>query len=228
MQDGSDIAGVRRTFHPTGDNPPSTAINQAQPIARSGRAGLLDRLIGPGASGAEKAGTLAFAIAGGAGALAIGYVADVDWKGWQWVLAALIGTDLMGGIWVNATPAARRWYQRPVVGRSGQFRFVAGHVHPFLVAWLFRGGDWGYGLGLYGFTLAAASLVLALPVQLRAAAALTLATIGIAAEAALADPLPALVWFAPAYLLKLLPAHLSPGDRNPSGTFDVDGADTVR
>lgn len=49
---------------------------------RTGLPGLWDRLVGPGATATENAGA-----------------------------AALMGADLSGGVWANATPAPTRWYR---------------------------------------------------------------------------------------------------------------------
>lgn len=169
-----------------------------------------DRLVGPGASRAENVGTLLAALIGGSAAVLLARAASVEWSVAQWLVACILAVDLAGGVWANATAAARRWYHRAGTSARSHLGFVAAHVHPFVVGWLFRDEDWAYGVTLHVYVLAAAAVVLALPRMLRAPATLCLAVGGIVLERAAFAPTPGLGWFAACYLIKLLPAHLTP------------------
>lgn len=68
---------------------------------------MWDRIVGPGTSAAENAGTAVGMILGAA----IGLAGDPPTRNWGLIhrgVAALIGADLFGGVWANATPAAKR------------------------------------------------------------------------------------------------------------------------
>jgi len=170
---------------------------------RAGWWGAWDRLVGPGATRSENLGTawVAFVGAGAAGGLA--------WLGGgtvlQIALAAGLGLDVVGGVWVNATTTARRWYHRPGGGRLASVTFAAVHVHPFVVAWLF-GAPLGWATVLYGGCLLATALVHRMPRSLQTPTALT-ACVAILTVATAAGDAPLVPWFAPALTLKLVAAH---------------------
>lgn len=109
-----------------------------------GLPGAWDRLVGPGATAFENAGT---AITAGLGAGVGGCVPVRGWEPFRRGLAALIGADLFGSVWVNFTPSATRWYHGRGQGARGPLTFSALHIHPFLVAALYRDRDWRFALG---------------------------------------------------------------------------------
>jgi hypothetical protein len=116
--------------------------------------------------------------------------------------------DLAGGVIANATTAAKRWYHRDGQRWWDHIGFVAVHLYPFLVAWLFRGGDWGYALLTYGFLLLAAGAIVAVPLYLQRATALALYMAGLTLALVVVVPTPGLAWFLPLLYLKLLVSHL--------------------
>lgn len=106
-------------------------------------------------------------------------------------------------------PAARRWYHRPGQGPRQQLGFVAGHLHPFLIAWLFPPHDWILAAVLYAAVVVGAVTVLAIPGRLAAPAVLTVTAAIIAVTAAAFSTVPGLEWFPALYCVKLLAAHLA-------------------
>ena len=121
--------------------------------------------------------------------------------------AALIGADLFGGVWANATPAAARWYHGRGQGTREMVAFSALHLHPFLVAALYRDHDWHFAFGNYAYLLAATAVTATAPEPLRWAVALSLCGGGILLNTALWRPTPGMEWFPAVFFLKLLASH---------------------
>lgn len=182
---------------------------QSSPAPRSGWKGLLDRLIGPGATPAEL--SLQFVPSLGAAIAAPLYASTllIDWSLWQLGIIAILGFDLVGGVLTNATAAAKRWYHRPGQGWLQHMGFVGVHlVHVGLVALLFRGGDGLFFAGVSGYLLLAAGLILASPLYLQRPVALGLYGLALLGDLYLFVPTPGLEWFLPLFFLKLLVSHL--------------------
>lgn len=184
-----------------------------QPLSppRSGRVGYLDRLTGPGATPAEL--WLQFLPALGALVAAPVYALTlpVQWSGLQLGLMALLGLDLVGGVLTNATVSAKQWYHRPGQGWQQHLGFVALHViHIFLVAWLFRGGDWGFFGAVAGYLLGAATVIVFSPHRLQRPVALGLFGVVLLCDRYWLAPTPGIEWFLPFFFLKILVSHLLP------------------
>lgn len=185
----------------------------------SGRGGALaavsDRLLGPGAGRDEVALALG---AGLAAALLVPLLAARQGADWTPALAAVAGLlafDLVGGVVVNASGPARRYYHRPGRGAPHHLGFVALHaLHVAAVAWLFRGGDARFAVAVTAGLVAAAALALAAPPHLRRGVA-TLAVAAAAVLAPAASPMPGMDWFVPVLFLKLLVCYLL-GDLPPT------------
>ncbi len=178
------------------------------PAPRRGLAGEWDRFIGPGATRAELALILGSALVAATAVAAYALWQDLAWTSIQMAAAVLLALDLVGGVVANATTAAKRWYHRPGQGFRQHFTFVAVHIYPFLVAWLFRDGDWAFGFVIYGFLLLAALLILAAPLYLQRPVAMALALVGLALGLMVFPPTPGMAWFVPVLCLKLLVSHL--------------------
>lgn len=133
---------------------------------------------------------------------------NLGWSPLQLVVATLLALDLVGGVVANAATPAKRWYHRPGQGFRQHFVFVALHIYPFLVAWLFRDGDWAFGFVIYGFLLLAALLILSAPLYLQRPVAMGLTLVGLALGLAVFPPTPGMAWFVPVLCLKLLVSHL--------------------
>lgn len=168
--------------------------NDAAP--RSGLPGAWDRFVGPGATTIENAGTTATAALGVVIGLT-GGPSDRPWGPARRGLAALMGADLFGGVWANATPAATRWYHGRGQGPREMLAFSALHLHPFFVAALYRDREWRFALGNYVYLLASTAVVASTPVPLRRAIALALCCGAVGLNTAMWRPTPGMGWFAP-------------------------------
>jgi len=168
---------------------------------RAGIWGWWDRVVGPGATWVENAGTVTIGLLAGLLAPAL---LPGDASALQQGLAMALALDLGAGIWVTASPAGRRWYQRPSRPAWSRLAFVAAHGHPFVVAWAFGATAWGWAGALYVHAVAMTGLLLALPARLRTSTCLVGIAAWLAVEPRLESPLP---WFGAAYLLKLLAGH---------------------
>ena len=153
-------------------------MNDHDAEPRPGLPGAWDRLVGPGATALENLGTAGAALLGaaiGATSSASARSRDPIRRG----AAAVIGLDLFGGVWANATPAATRWYHARGQGTRETLAFSALHLHPFLVAALYGDQDWRFAWGNYAYLLAATASVASTPAPLRRAAALALCCGGV-------------------------------------------------
>jgi len=180
------------------------------PAPRSGLPGVLDRIVGPGATRAEWALNLVPALIAAMLAPIYACFMDVHWSTFAYLVAALLALDMVGGVVTTATASGRRWYHRATLGRSAQMAFVGLHLlHLVLVSWLFLDGDPFWVLAAGGWLLFVALAVLSAPAYLRR----PLAMLGYAVALILALfvlPQPeGLEWFLPLFYLKLLVSHLS-------------------
>jgi hypothetical protein len=81
-------------------------------------------------------------------------------------------------------------------------------AHVFIVAALFRAGEWRYALIWSGLLLIATTIVLIAPKYLRRAIALLAVCAALAISLYAFSPTPGLEWFMPVLFLKLLGSHL--------------------
>jgi hypothetical protein len=130
-----------------------------------------------------------------------------------------MGADPFGGVWANATPAATRWYHGRGQGDREMLAFSALHLHPFLVAALYRDRDWRFAWGNYAYLLAATHAVASSPAPLRRALGLALSLGGAWLNTAVWRPTAGMGWFAPAYFLKLLASHAAGGAPKQTSTL---------
>jgi VIT1/CCC1 family predicted Fe2+/Mn2+ transporter len=87
-----------------------------------------DRFVGPGATRAEQ--VLQFAAPAVAAAVLV-LAALVGGSGWslvQYIVAAVITLDMVGGVITNATGAAKRWHHRRSQGFGNHMGFVLIHI----------------------------------------------------------------------------------------------------
>lgn len=190
----------------------SAAIN-SPPEPRGGLGGYWDRFIGPGATLAENV-----LILGGGTVLALLILLYAwlhqpanGWSAGHYAILALLALDIGGGLIANATAVTRRWYQRPGQGVRQHLGFVALHfIHPLLVAWFFRAGDWLYFAVVYGWLLLATFLLLQAPAYLKSPLAYFFTGLAITISLLLFPPVAGLGWFIPFLYLKLLAGHLLP------------------
>ena len=182
-------------------------MGERYPEPGRGLSGAWDRFVGPGTTGVENAGTAAAAILGAA----VGFAGDPTARSWGPLrrgAAAVLGADLFGGVWANATPAAMRWYHGRGQGAREQVAFSAFHVvQLLLVAALYRDRDWRFVIGNYAYLLAATYAVASTPAPHRRAVALGLCLGAFWLNTAVWRPTPGMGWFAPVFFLKLLASH---------------------
>ena len=178
------------------------------PAPRAGLAGQWDTFVGPGATRAELWLIVGSAVLGAVAIVAYALQQNLDWSSLQLGVAALLALDLVGGVVTNATTAAKRWYHRPGQGFRQHIGFVALHLHPFLVAWLFRDDDWAFGFVIYGYLLLASLLILRTQLYLQRPVAMGLTVVGLVIGLVVFVPTPGMAWFVPVFYLKLLVSHL--------------------
>ncbi|AOY81094.1 hypothetical protein BJP36_15495 [Moorena producens JHB] len=179
------------------------------PSPRSGLKGWLDRFTGPGATQAELLIQFVPSLVALVAAPTYALTLPIQWSPLQLGLIAVLGLDLVGGLLTNATSTAKGWYHRPEQGWQQHLGFVSVHViHVLLVALLFRGGDWGFFIGVSSYLLGASVLILRSPLYLQRPVALGLYGLGLLGDRYLFSPMPGLEWFLPLFFLKILVSHL--------------------
>lgn len=183
-------------------------ISWTPPIPRSGIKGAIDKFIGPGTTNGEYWLQFAAIVVGTLAAPGVAAWKGLDWSTWQFIVAGLLSFDLFGGVVTNATSAAKRWYHRPEQGWKAHMVFVALHLHPFLVAWLFLDGNWTFGIVGYGYLMMAALLILWMPLYLKRPFAMLLYLFGVFISLYTLPTVPGMEWFLPIFYLKLLVSHL--------------------
>ena len=185
-----------------------------------GFGGLVDHLVGPGATKAELVLQFIPALVAMVAAPVYALTLKVQWSQLQLGFMALLAFDLVGGVLTNATSTAKRWYHRPGQGLRQHLAFVSIHlIHVLLVALLFRGGDWGFWFGTSGYLLGASVLILRSPFYLQCPVALGLYGLSLLSNCYLVSPTPGLEWFLPFLFLKILVSHLLPETPYYTGIF---------
>lgn len=179
------------------------------PHARTGFLGCIDKLIGPGATKAEKNLQLYVPFIAGFSIVTYAYIAQLGWTTVQLVIAGLLTVDIVGGIITNATSSAKRWFHRAGQGFKQHLSFVAIHfVQLFLFSWFFLDFDRVWIAVIGGYMMLACSLIMQTPLYLQRAVALTLYSISLLIALYWASPPPGLEWFLPFFYLKLLVSHI--------------------
>jgi hypothetical protein len=194
------------------ETPGGREIDSDPGTPRPGPVGYWDRLVGPTATRAEQALTIAFATL--ATAVVCGYVivAGLGWSWLQLLVVAVLVFDVAGGITANATASGRRWWHRPGLSERDHFRFVAAHLHPFVLAALFAGVTWAGAATIYGYLLVATAVVLRVDPSIRRASTLVLVALWLLVAPYAAVMPVGLEWFVPLLYLKLLVSHLVGAD----------------
>lgn len=177
---------------------------------RPGLPGMWDRVIGPGATASESALTIGWMLACMAAAVGYALVANLGWSFVQFAVVALIALDVAGGVSDNASNSAKRWFHRPGHGTRQHLTFVFAHVHPFVLAFLFPSLGWGAAATLYAYLLAAALVVVLIPLYLKRPVAFVLYCGALLIGLYVFNFPPGLEWFVPFFFMKLLVAHLLP------------------
>lgn len=136
------------------------------------------------------------------------------WNIWQLLIMAFLAFDLVGGAIVNVSETTKCWHHSPQHNWRYHYGFIAIHLHPFLVAWLY-GGSWSEATIAYGYLLIATPLILFVPCRLQKSIAITLYLGGLVLSHYLFQGIEGMGWFLPVYFLKLFVSYL-PEDSNRS------------
>jgi hypothetical protein len=187
----------------------SQTIEWSFPPPRKGALGAWDRFVGPGYASGELR-LWIFATAAGC-LLAVAYplVCSARWNWWQYLIAGVIGADIWGGVAVNASAPAKRWYHRKNASVLSHVAFVAVHaVHVLVVATIFHPNPLAYFMVFTGALGASTLAVLAAPLYLRRPVAALAAAASISVLAAGPGLTPFLQWFEPAMFMKLVIGYL--------------------
>ncbi|WP_043502423.1 hypothetical protein [Georgenia sp. SUBG003] len=172
-------------------------------------------LFGAGARPEEKALVLGTAVVGTAVVLVHGHVSFGTWAVWQYVVAAVIAFDLLGGVVANGLNPAKRDHHAPrphpdasFVGRLARrpTLFAAAHVQPIVVGLLFPGAGVWWGPAWYAAFLAAVAAVSRAPLHLQRPAALCVCVAAVLASVTVTAPA-GFAWLPVVMALKLPLAH---------------------
>ena len=175
------------------------------PQPRRAWAGAVDKFIGHGATQAEIIIGFGASILAPLAVVIYAYHARLGWYAIQYVVAGLLAADIVGGIAVDTTSSAKRWYHREGEGFRQLFGKVSYHlVHICLVAWLFRGLDLVYFIVVSGYLIVATFLILGLPLYLRRSAAALLVCGAMILNLYIFPMTPGLEWFLPSLFIGLL------------------------
>lgn len=177
--------------------------------------GKPDPIFGTGATRAEKGLANIAGLIGAAGITAFALGTSASWNWAQYVLAAIISFDVVGGVVANGLNSAKRDHfgshgetpesfgmklvRRPIL-------FTALHLHPILIALVFAPTLWWWGAFWYLLTLAGTIAVRRSALYLQRPVAL--AFCALAGVAASFTPAPDLwAWLPVLLAMKLVLAH---------------------
>jgi len=179
------------------------------PTARSGFWGVIDKLIGPGATKAEK--NLQLYIPFGSGILLVvyAYIVQYGWSWSQYLIAGLLTVDIIGGIITNATSSAKRWFHREGQGFKQHMSFILTHFTQLsLFSYAFMGFDLLWIAMAGGFMVLACVVILQTPLYLQRPVALMLYSLSMVLTINCFAAPQGLEWFLPLFYLKLLISHV--------------------
>jgi hypothetical protein len=186
-----------------------TTSQPAIPTPRSGLAGEWDKFIGPGATIAEN-GLIVAAFGLGLAVIAWrAHTLNLAWTPLQWLVALLVGADILAGAVANSTSAAKRWYHRPGQTPRNHLVFVAIHaVHLVLLAIAFQEVTWTTVAISYGYLLIAAMVVAFVPGYLQRPVAVLAYGSAVLLSIYGLPIVPGLEWVFVVFYFKLLVAHM--------------------
>ena len=176
--------------------------------------GSPDGFFGTGALPTERALVWIFGMGGTALVIWQAWTRSMPWTWWQYVMAALLALDVLGGVVANSLNSCKRFYHSAIQpGETGlialsknHFLFTLLHVHPLLIGFLFSPG-WQYGIYWYPALVLSAMLVRAVPLYLQRPGAMGLIMAAILANLYLIQPVSGFEWFIPALFLKIVYGH---------------------
>lgn len=169
----------------------------------------LDKLTGPGATGAEVFIQFFFPFAFAVTIVTISIVKEWNWNFLQMIMAGLLGMDMLGGIITNATSTGKRWFHREEQSFKKHMNFIFIHiVQLILVMLIFDMGNWQFVLISYTYLLVASFIIGKVHLYLQRPIAMGLGAIGVCLSLYVI-PVPIhFEWFLPFFYMKLLISHL--------------------
>lgn len=174
-----------------------------------------DAVYGAGATRAERG------LAAGTGVvgtvLALGWAfwgVGVEWRWWQWLLAAVVAFDVLGGVVANSLNSAKRAHfgpppPDPSLGERLARRpvlFAAVHVQPWIVVLAFAPALWWWGVLWHVGVLVAVVVAVNAPLYLRRPTAAALVVLAVLV-AMMVEPPNGWAWLPAAMAFKLVLAH---------------------
>jgi hypothetical protein len=175
--------------------------------------GKADYLLGNGATVAEQA--LVW-VAGLAGLGLYGYLYlthALGWAWWQYLIAALIAFDILGGIVANNLNSCKRFYH--TLAKPGELSFAknhlafsALHIYPLLAWVLFDTSKLFYGVFWYVFLMGGTFVILKTPLYLRRPAAFLAIALALLLNLYVISPVHGFEWLTPGLFIKILYGHL--------------------
>lgn len=189
-----------------------TTIDWNYPTPRTGFAGFIDKLVGPGATKAELWLQFGFAVLAGFLMWAYATFKPLPWTWWQILIASYLAFDICGGIATNATSSAKRWWHRAERQTvKAKMKFIIPHFYmPGLITLAFMPGNLTFFLVVYGYLILGALIIVYTPLYLRRPMTLVLFSGAIVMAMVLFTPMVrGLEWFIPLLFLKLFVSHLN-------------------
>jgi len=188
-------------------------MKQDEIIINWNYSGKADFMLGNGATVAEQA--LVWA-AGFVGLGLYGYfylTQAFNWAWWQYLIAALMAFDILGGVVANSLNSCKRFYHTPAKpGESVFFKnhlaFSALHIYPLLVSVLYASTNLLYGVFWYLFLMAGTVVILKTPLYLRRPAAFLAIALALLLNIYIVPPVHGFEWLVPALFIKILYGHL--------------------
>jgi len=179
------------------------------PQERAGFWGVIDKLIGPGATKAEKNLQLYVPFAAGLGLAYWAFITELEWSWAQYLIAGLLTVDIVGGIITNSTSSAKRWFHREGQGFTQHMGFIFVHfVQLSMYSWAFLDFDIVWVAVVGGYMVFACTVILKTPLYLQRPVALTAYSLSIVLSTYWFDAPQGLEWFLPLFYLKLLVSHV--------------------
>ena len=143
-------------------------IDWKLPEIRKGWRGKIDKIIGPGATKAEKNIQLYLPLI--AMFIVVGHAlySNYGWTVGQYLVAVFFAMDMVGGIATNLTSAAKRWYFRKGNGFKQHMFFIGQHIVQLtLASYFFLDFDIMWIATIYVYLMLSVALILACPLYLQ-------------------------------------------------------------
>ena len=184
-------------------------IDWSIPQARAGFWGGIDKLIGPGATKAEKNLQLYVPFSSGLMMVLYAHYAQLGWTNVQLLIAGLLAVDIVGGIITNATSSAKRWFHREGQVFKQHLSFIVTHfVQLSLYSWAFLDFDAIWVAVIGGYMVLACIFIMQVALYLQRPVALALYSLSLVIALYWDSAPQGLEWFVPLFYLKLLVSHI--------------------